>query len=259
MPFATSDGVKIHYEVEGRGEPLALYHGLTGSGERWRDTGYTRGLGDSHRLILVDARGHGKSDKPHDQEAYGRRRQAADVLAVLDDLGVDATRFWGHSMGGDVALTLGRHHPDRVCALVVTGYSPFAAEGEEAAEMVAWANDLQYGMEGFVSGFERRHGRLPEDARARWLANDSAALTACVASMIAEANGSQVADLPAIETPVMMLAGTKEPFVEQAREAAHLLPHGRFILLEGLDHVQTFFRSDLVLPHVREFFARSGS
>ncbi len=70
-------------------------------------------------------------------------------------------RFWGHSMGGDVALTLGRHQPERVSALVVTGYSPFAAAGDEAAEMAAWAADLQGGMEGFVAGYERRHGRFP--------------------------------------------------------------------------------------------------
>lgn len=75
--------------------------------------------------------------------------------------------------------------------------------------------------------------------------------------MIAESNGSQVADLPAIETPVMVLVGTEEPFAEQAREAATLLPRGLFIPLQGLDHVQTFFRSDLVLTHVREFLARA--
>lgn len=124
MPYATSDGLRIHYELEADGQPLVLYHGLTGSGERWRDTGYTSGLGEGYRLILIDARGHGMSDKPHDPEAYGRRRQAADVVAVLDDLSIDSARFWGHSMGGDVVLTLGRHHPDRVRALVITGSPP---------------------------------------------------------------------------------------------------------------------------------------
>jgi pimeloyl-ACP methyl ester carboxylesterase len=172
MPYATNDGLRIHYEVTGSGEPLTLYHGLTGSGERWRDTGYVAGLADDYRLILIDARGHGESDKPQDQVAYGRRHQAADVVAVLNDLKIESTRFWGHSMGGGVALTLGRHHPDRVSALVVTGYSPFAAAGEETTEMAAWATDLQGGMEGFVSGYERRHGNLPDDARARWLANE---------------------------------------------------------------------------------------
>jgi pimeloyl-ACP methyl ester carboxylesterase len=77
--------------------------------------------------------------------------------------------------------------------------------------------------------------------------------------MIAESDGSQVADLPAIETPVMLLVGTKEPFAEQAREAAALLSRGAVVPLEGLDHVQTFFRSDLVLPHVREFLAQTNT
>lgn len=255
MPYTMHDGTRLAFEVEGEGEPLLLYHGLTGSGERWRDTGYAQSLGDTYRLILIDARGHGESDKPRDQIEYGRRKQAADAIAVLDDLGIDTVRFWGHSMGGDVALTLGRHYPARVRALIVTGYSPFAAEGEAAAEMAAWAKDLAGGIEGFVAGYERRHGTLPDDARARWLANDGAALAACVANMIAESDGSQVADLPAIETPTMFLVGTMEPFVDQAREAARLMPHGTFTPLDGLDHVQTFFRSDLVLPLVRQFLA----
>ncbi|MBA3449592.1 MAG: alpha/beta fold hydrolase [Chloroflexia bacterium] len=256
MPYVTNDGLRIHYQVEARGEPLVLYHGLTGSGERWRDTGYVQELAKTYQVILIDARGHGESDKPQDPPAYGRRRQAADVVAVLDDLGIDVTRFWGHSMGGDVALTLGRHHPDRVRSLVVAGYSPFAAAGDEAAEMAAWAADLHGGMIRFVAGYERRHSALPEDARHRWLANDGAALAACVATMIAESDGAQVADLPSIETPVMLLVGTEEPFAGQVHEAAALLPHGVFVPLTGLDHVQTFFRSDLVLPHVRDFFGR---
>jgi pimeloyl-ACP methyl ester carboxylesterase len=176
----------------------------------------------------------------------------------MDDLEIAKARVWGHSMGGAVALALGRHHPDRVSALVITGYSPFAAAGDEAAEMAAWATDLQGGIEGFVAGYERRHGILPDDARTRWLSNDGEALAACVAAMIVESDGSQVSDLPAIETPVMLLVGTEEPFVEQAREAANLLPRGAFVPLEGLDHVQTFFRSDRVLPHVQEFLARTS-
>jgi len=75
-------------------------------------------------------------------------------------------------------------------------------------------------------GYERRPGPLPDDDRSRWLANDSAALAACVAAMIAESDGSQVAGLPEIETPFMLLVGTKEPFADQAREAAGLLPRG---------------------------------
>jgi pimeloyl-ACP methyl ester carboxylesterase len=253
MPFATSGGLRIYYDVEGNGQPLVLYHGLTGSGERWRDTGYVAGLKNRFRLVLIDAPGHGRSEKPHESAAYGRERQATAAIAVLDHLGLDRAHFWGHSMGGDVALTLGRQYPRRVDALVVTGYSPFAAEGDEAAEMAAWAEVLKGGMPNFVAGYEQRHGALPEDAKRRWLENDGVALAACVDSMIAESDGSQVADLPYIDAPVMFLVSTEEPFVDLARQAAGLLPNGALVPLPGLDHVQTFFRSDLLLPHVRRF------
>jgi hypothetical protein len=162
-------------------------------------------------------------------------------------------------LGGRCCIDPRSPSSDRAIALVVTGYSPFAAAGDEAAEMDAWATDLQDGIEGFVAGYEHRHGTLPDDARARWLSNDGVALAACVAAMIAESDGSQVADFPEIETPVMLLVGTEEPFAEQARTAASLLPRGTFVPLVGLDHVQTFFKSDLVLPLVREFFARTDT
>jgi hypothetical protein len=73
--------------------------------------------------------------------------------------------------------------------------------------------------------------------------------------MIEESDGSQVADLPLIQKAVLLLVGSEEPFFDEARETANLLPHGTFVALEGLDHVQTFYRSDLVLPPVRAFFA----
>jgi pimeloyl-ACP methyl ester carboxylesterase len=64
---------------------------------------------------------------------------------VLNDLKFTTARFLGHSMGGGVALTLGRYQPERVSAPVVTGYSRFAAASDEAAEIAAWAADFRAG------------------------------------------------------------------------------------------------------------------
>jgi pimeloyl-ACP methyl ester carboxylesterase len=258
VPIATNNGVRINYEVIGEGAPLVLFHGLTGSGARWHDTGIAMGLAADYRLILIDARGHGESDKPHLPEDYGGAIHAVDVLAVLDELNLESAHFWGHSLGGNVALSLARMAPERMLRLIITGYSPFPAAGEEAAEMAAWAGDLQGGVSGFVSGFEARHGALPADARARWLENDGAALAACVAAMIAEADGRHLPHLPHIASPALYLVGGEEPFVAEAVRAAALMPAARCEVLPGLDHVQTFLRSDMLLPHVRSFLTICG-
>lgn len=258
MPFADSNGVQIHYEVAGSGAPLVLFHGLTGSGIRWHDNGIVAGLSGGYQVILLDARGHGQSDKPHRREDYGGAIHAADVLAVLDDLDLRSSHFWGHSLGGNVALSLAQVAPARMQHLIITGYSPFPAEGEEAVEMTAWASDLQDGISGFVHGYEARHGSLPADARARWMENDGAALAACVAVMIAEADGRHLPHLTDIVSPTLFLVGGEEPFAAEVMRAAAMMPSAHCEILPGLDHVQTFLRSDILLPHVRQFLGSAG-
>ena len=66
MPYVNNHGVNIHYQVDGEGPDLVLLHGFTGTLESWRWTGYVEQLHDDFRLILVDARGHGDSDKLRD-------------------------------------------------------------------------------------------------------------------------------------------------------------------------------------------------
>jgi pimeloyl-ACP methyl ester carboxylesterase len=66
--------VRIHYEVEGTGSPFVLQHGITDGLESWYEYGFVDALRDDHTLILIDARGHGGSDKPHDPVAYGLDR-----------------------------------------------------------------------------------------------------------------------------------------------------------------------------------------
>lgn len=79
MPHAWNDKVRIHYEVEGSGPPLVLQHGITQTLDAWRRAGYVDALKSRYRLILVDARGHGASDKPHDPTAYRLASRAGDI------------------------------------------------------------------------------------------------------------------------------------------------------------------------------------
>ena len=70
MPYVDNRGVRIHYQVEGKGPPLVLQHGFTQSLEGWYRCGYVDALKPKYRVVLIDARGHGKSDKPHERAAY---------------------------------------------------------------------------------------------------------------------------------------------------------------------------------------------
>jgi pimeloyl-ACP methyl ester carboxylesterase len=66
MPYVGNQGIRIHYKVEGQGPPLVLQHGSTSSLQAWYQNGYVEPLKPHYQPILVDARGHGASDKPHD-------------------------------------------------------------------------------------------------------------------------------------------------------------------------------------------------
>src|SRR5262245_37737620 len=106
MPYANNQGVRTHYEVEGAGPPLVLLHGLTASPEQWRFFGVVDELKHGYQLILIDGRGHGASDKPHDPAAYSQEAMAGDFVAVLDQLGVPRAYYWGTSMGGETGFAL---------------------------------------------------------------------------------------------------------------------------------------------------------
>ena len=72
MPYTDNGGVRIHYQTEGSGPPLVLQHGFTSSIEGWYEYGYVDVLKRDYQLILIDARGHGASDKPHDAGSSAR-------------------------------------------------------------------------------------------------------------------------------------------------------------------------------------------
>ncbi len=114
MPYVKNQGVRIHYEVEGQGCPLVLHHGSFGSLNDWRESGYVEALRPNYRLILIDARGHGASTKPHDPDAYRMELRVSDIVAVLDDLGVATAHFMGWSLGGYVGYGIAKFAPAAV-------------------------------------------------------------------------------------------------------------------------------------------------
>lgn len=122
-----SNGVPIYYTDEGSGVPVILVHGLGANADlNWRWPGVTkRLLNRGYRVVAMDARGHGKSGKPHDPEKYGKE-MALDVLRLMDHLGIEKAHLAGYSMGGFIVIRFVTMHPERVlsAAICASGWSP---------------------------------------------------------------------------------------------------------------------------------------
>lgn len=116
------DDIDLHYETRGQGEPLLLLHGMTGCSHDWVYAG--RGeLEKEYKLIIPDARGHGRSTNPGKKLSH--RQCAGDTLALLDHLGVDRCKAIGMSMGGNTLLHMATMQPDRIAAMVLVSATPY--------------------------------------------------------------------------------------------------------------------------------------
>jgi pimeloyl-ACP methyl ester carboxylesterase len=132
-----SNGVRIHYVDEGAGPPVLLIHGFGASLEtNWRLPGTIDILKrNGFRVIALDNRGHGRSDKPTRVEDYGLE-MVGDAVRLLDHLGIEKADVVGYSMGGMIAMKLMSMHPERVNRVVVGGFG-WLREGSRGAEFLA--------------------------------------------------------------------------------------------------------------------------
>jgi pimeloyl-ACP methyl ester carboxylesterase len=121
--FFDSAGVKIHYTVEGKGEPVLLIHGFGADIQaNWSAPGIIKELSDAFQVIAIDNRGHGKSEKPHDPRAYGMQ-MVEDSLPLLDHLRIQKAHVVGYySMGGRITCAIVGYHTERLRSAVLGGY-----------------------------------------------------------------------------------------------------------------------------------------
>jgi pimeloyl-ACP methyl ester carboxylesterase len=130
--YFDSNGVRIRYVEQGSGEPVVLIHGVGGSLQSWLNAGVFEGLAVDHRVVALDARGHGKSGKPHDPRQYGRE-MARDVVRLLDHLAIARAHIVGYSMGAAITSQLLTMHPERfLTATLGAGSGRFRWTEEDA-------------------------------------------------------------------------------------------------------------------------------
>jgi pimeloyl-ACP methyl ester carboxylesterase len=247
MPYADNAGVRIHYQVEGEGPALVLQHGFTESLVDWYESGYVEALRPDYRLILIDARGHGASDKPHDPDAYVLNQRAADVVAVLDALDIAKALFWGHSMGGWIGFGIAKYAKERVHALVIGGQHPYARSMGPLRRMVQ--RGLAQGSGAFAAGMEEMFGPESAERKKRLLSADLKAYLA-----LAEDRPGLEDILPTMLMPCCLYAGEIDPIYLEVKACSQHIPRVTFFSLPGLGHCEAYARSELVLPRVTGFF-----
>ena len=224
-----SDGVRLHYEVSGPegGEPLVAVHGFASDyrlnwvGSRWQETFTNAGF----RVIGLDCRGHGHSDKPHDEAAYAVEVMAGDVVRLLDELSIPSAQYLGYSMGARIGLEVILDFPERIKRAVLGGIGAAGAIDQAAAI----AQALRAGEptdDPVAQTFYRFASSRP--------INDLQALAACITGLRPDANPKRLA---AITTPILIVVGENDEIARGAPELVELIPTARLVTIAGRDHM----------------------
>jgi pimeloyl-ACP methyl ester carboxylesterase len=207
-------------------------------------------LKGEYKLILIDVRGHGVSGKPHDPNAYKLELLVNDVIKVLDDLGINKAHFLGFSMGGWIGFGIGKYAPERFHSLIINSMSPYRAPDEpnELLEFFKKGPDFTW------TYLEENYGpkiMMPR-LKARWMANDTEALIALLSKDWMLDLGYV---LPKVTLPSLLLVGEADPYYLGAKKCVANMPSATFVSFPNLKHLETFYRSDLVIPYIKKFLS----
>ncbi|MFI1916319.1 alpha/beta fold hydrolase [Nocardia sp. NPDC020380] len=230
--FTTWDGLELNYtEWPGEGVPVVLQHGIVAdTNANWMSVGIVAALrGAGHRVISLDARGHGRSEKPHDPARYSWEGMARDVSALYDHLELDQVVQVGYSMGGVISLLVAGTD-ERVRRLVVGGIGCGVVDCGGIDWRAIKAEELVAAMQGETADtvMPGRMFRILADA----LGADRAAIAAVATGI----NAAPIESLSGIKVPALVLAGEADPFAAEPERLAEALPDGRCVTVPG-DHL----------------------
>jgi pimeloyl-ACP methyl ester carboxylesterase len=261
VPYVTAaDGVRLFYEVEGSGPPLVLHLGAGCDSELWRVAGYVAVLARTHQCILFDHRGHGRSDCPRGAEAHHIDRYAADVVALLDHLGLENAICWGYSNGIDVGLKIAHEYPSRLRALIGSGTTddPDPQELPGLVERVLAAHQ-EHGWEQLIARFDKQEREpVPDWMKDRIRATDIGQLDDWLRALPTW-DWAPWQALPETPVPTLFIVGELEDEDDTMATAASLMPNATRYRVPGQGHINAFLRSDLALPPVLEFLTKHAA
>jgi len=247
-----SNGVKLRYVTEGKGEPIVLLHGWIADSSMWGRLDANPATKE-YQLIAVDLRGHGKSDKPHDPEKYGPE-MAEDVVRLLDHLKLPKAHLVGYSMGAIVAGKVAATHPERVLSVVYGGQAPIltgkvkadAREIEVFAKAVEEGKDLGSYILEVTPADKPKLTEAQASGVAKFLYGNKD-----VKAFAAAGRGIKNLDvtpeqLKQCKAPILFIHGSKEASSTKERAAAitKLLGRGEIKVIDGADHMTTLTKPE---------------
>lgn len=253
--YETVNGLKMYYEIHGKGNPLVLLHGAFSNGETDFAT-LVPGLAKDRQVILIDQQGHGRTediDRP-----LRLAHMADDTVELLKKLHIEKADFFGYSVGGAVALHIAKRHPEVVRKIVSAGGTSYTRDGfypEALAPMPA---------EVLVQAL---NGTLWQQAYAKIAPNPEnwATLIAKKIEMDAHITDWDPKELQAIEAPVLLVIGDSD--IVKPEHTAQMfrllgggvmgdmsgLPKSQLAVLPGTTHVTLLFKTEALLSMIPAF------
>ncbi|UFS99859.1 alpha/beta fold hydrolase [Nocardia huaxiensis] len=231
--FTTWDGLQLNYTVwEGEGMPVVLQHGIVAdTNANWMSVGVVAALqAAGHHVISLDARGHGRSEKPHDPARYSWGAMAADVRALFDELALDQVALVGYSMGAIISLLVA-DADERVRRLAVGGVGCGVVDCGGIDWRVIDSGDITAVMHGDGSTAANPHATM-----FRVLADAVGADRDAIAVVATGLNAAPIDTVAGVTVPTLVLAGTGDPFAAEPERLAAAFPDARLALVPG-DHL----------------------
>jgi pimeloyl-ACP methyl ester carboxylesterase len=271
--FFDANGIRIRFVEQGSGEPVVLHHGLGGTLQSWIDSGVFHKLAVDHRVIALDARGHGKSDKPHDAVQYGRE-MALDVVRLLDHLSIKRAHIVGYSMGAGITSQLLTLHPDRFLTATLgaaAGRFAWTPDDQRLAEQEADEREKECVSRALIYRLaptnEPKPGEAEIQKRSKACFADATQDRFAIAALM-RARGQTViepAKAAAVTVPTLGIVGDLDPALAGLQELKGIRPALQLVVIKGAVHSSAdprgAMRSPQFITSLRAFIAshRAGS
>jgi 3-oxoadipate enol-lactonase / 4-carboxymuconolactone decarboxylase len=230
------DASAVHFELVGEGFPLFLLPGAAVDGSAWRAAGYVDELSSEFLCVIVDPPGMGRSKRPRARTACHAGNIAANVVAIADELGFERFAIWGASAGGAAGIVVAVEHPERVVALIVSGWwTPFDPEQERASFERGAALTRADGVQAVIGAGCDAEGMAAEHWVRRLDADRE--VVARIREGLLAYDWKALAEPEQITVPTLLIVGEQEDEDGEVPAAAARIPHGEAVVIPGRGHI----------------------